>query len=127
MGWISRLYGTTVGLETAPLIYFVERHPKYLPLVYPFFEAVQRSDIQVITSTLTLTEVLVHPFKRGDQSLVKKYSRIFAEYPESDDVSRFSGDRHRSRSPSSRIWIEDAGFHSTRNGENWRCNKLFLE
>jgi hypothetical protein len=44
-------------LDTAPLIYFIEKHPIYLPLLLPFFEAVERGDIQVVTSTLTLTEV----------------------------------------------------------------------
>jgi predicted nucleic acid-binding protein len=76
MGWLSKLYGTTVGLDTAPLIYFVEKHPKYLPLVYPFFQAVERGDLQAVTSALTLTEVLVHPYKRGDQSSVKQYSQM---------------------------------------------------
>jgi predicted nucleic acid-binding protein len=76
MEWVNRLRGTTVGLDTAPLIYFIERHPKYLPIVYPFFEAVQRGDIQVVTSTLTVTEVLVLPYKRGNFDLVDRYSHM---------------------------------------------------
>ncbi|MGD0629793.1 MAG: type II toxin-antitoxin system VapC family toxin [Terracidiphilus sp.] len=76
MGWLSKLYGTTVGLDTAPLIYFVELHPKYISLVDPFFEAVERGDLQVVTSTLTLTEVLVHPFKQGNQEMADQYSRM---------------------------------------------------
>ena len=31
MEWITKLYGTVVGLDTAPLIYFIEKHPIYLP------------------------------------------------------------------------------------------------
>ena len=27
MEWIDALYGETVGLDSAPLIYFIERHP----------------------------------------------------------------------------------------------------
>jgi predicted nucleic acid-binding protein len=76
MEWLSKLYGTTVGLDTAPLIYFVERHPKYLPLVYPFFEAMGRGDIQVVTSAITLTEVLVHPYKLGNHRLTEHYSQM---------------------------------------------------
>ena len=76
MEWVKKLYGTVVGLDTAPLIYFVEEHPAYLPFVDPFFEAVQRGDIQVVTSTLILTEVLVHPYKHGDLGLAQQYSRI---------------------------------------------------
>jgi predicted nucleic acid-binding protein len=76
MGWLTRLYGTIVGLDTAPLIYFVEENPAYLTLVDPFFEAMGRGDIQVVTSTLTLTEVLVHPYKRGNRALVDQYSQM---------------------------------------------------
>jgi predicted nucleic acid-binding protein len=76
MECIVKLHGTTVGLDSAPLIYFIERHPTYLPLVRPFFEAVERGEIQVATSALTLTEVLVHPYKRGNRFLAQQYSRI---------------------------------------------------
>jgi predicted nucleic acid-binding protein len=76
MGWLSKLFGTKVGLDTAPLIYFVEKHPKYFPLVYPFFEAMGRGELQVVTSTLTLTKVLVQPYKRGDRSLIDQYSQM---------------------------------------------------
>jgi predicted nucleic acid-binding protein len=76
MEWIERFYGTFVGLDTAPLIYFAERHPYYLPLVRPFFLAVERGDIEAVTSTVTLTEVLVHPFRQGNHVLAERYSRI---------------------------------------------------
>jgi predicted nucleic acid-binding protein len=74
--WLKPLYGQVVGLDTAPLIYFIEKHQTYLPLVRPFFEAVERGDIQVVTSTLTLTEVLIHPLRQGNQDLAREYSRI---------------------------------------------------
>lgn len=73
MEWLRALYGTVVGLDTAPLIYFIEKHPTYLPLLLPFFEALDRGDIQVVTSTLTLTEVLVHPYRDGNQTLAEQY------------------------------------------------------
>ena len=79
MGWLTKLYGTTVGLDTAPLIYFIEEHPAYLRIVDPFFEAMGRGDIQVVTSTLTLAEVLIHPYKRGDRSLVRQYSLMLLD------------------------------------------------
>ncbi|MGA7341055.1 MAG: hypothetical protein WBE72_07795 [Terracidiphilus sp.] len=61
MEWLKKLGGATVGPDTAPLIYFIEKHPAYLSLIRPFFEAMERGEIQVVTSTLTLAEVLVHP------------------------------------------------------------------
>jgi predicted nucleic acid-binding protein len=74
--WLKPLYGHIVGLDSAPLIYFIEKHPAYLPLIRPFFEAVERGQIQVVTSTLTLTEVLIHPLRHGNQQLAQQYSHI---------------------------------------------------
>jgi predicted nucleic acid-binding protein len=74
--WLRKLYGATIGLDSAPLIYFVGLNPIYLPVVDPFFEAVDHGDIRVVTSVLTLTEVLVYPFKRGSRSMAEQYSKI---------------------------------------------------
>ncbi len=76
MEWLKALLGTVVGLDTAPLIYFIEKHPKYTALIHPFFEAVESGDIEVVTSILTLTEVLVHPLRQGNQGLAAQYSKI---------------------------------------------------
>jgi hypothetical protein len=37
--WIDALRGSTVGLDTGPLIYYIEEHPAYLASIKPFFEA----------------------------------------------------------------------------------------
>lgn len=42
MDWINELSGSAVALDTAPLIYFIERNPKYLPIVKPFFAAMDQ-------------------------------------------------------------------------------------
>ena len=76
MEWLNRLSGATVGLDKAPLIYFIEGNPKYLPLVRPFFEATERGEVHVVTSTLTLTEVLVHPYRQGKGTLARLYFDI---------------------------------------------------
>jgi hypothetical protein len=52
---------------------FIEKHPSYLALLPPFFEALDRGDMQVVASTLTLTEVLVHPYRDGNQTLAEQY------------------------------------------------------
>ena len=38
----------------------------YLELVRAFFQAMSQGEFQVVTSTLTLTEVLVHPLRSGN-------------------------------------------------------------
>jgi hypothetical protein len=37
---LDDLRGKTVGLDTAPLIFYIEDHPTYADLLAPFFEAV---------------------------------------------------------------------------------------
>ena len=59
MGWLTALQGKVVGLDTAPLIYLIEEHPVYLDRVRPFFEAMDRGEFAVVTSTVTLLKVLI--------------------------------------------------------------------
>lgn len=76
MGWLDDLIGQTVGLDTAPLIYFIEANPAYLPIIEPFFEAIDNEEIAVVTSTITLLEVLVNPLRQKKVDLVKSYRDI---------------------------------------------------
>ena len=76
MGWLDRLKGETVALDTAPLIYFMEEHPRYLPVVRPFFEALDRGEMEALTSAVTLLEVLVQPLRSQDDLLCRKYRDI---------------------------------------------------
>ncbi len=81
MGWVESLRGKTVGLDTSPLIFFIEKHAVYADIVRPFFQAVDRGEIHVVTSTITLLEVLVHPLRRGDDSLAHQYNDILLTSP----------------------------------------------
>jgi predicted nucleic acid-binding protein len=74
--WIEALQGKVVGLDTTPLIYFIEENPTYLDMLHPFFEAMDRGEFNVVTSIVTLLEVLVHPFRRGDTTLAQQYRDI---------------------------------------------------
>ena len=76
MEWISHLRGKTVGLDTAPLIYFIEENPVYIETVRVFFEAMNRGDFSVVTSTVTLLEVLVHPLRTNNRELAAEYRDI---------------------------------------------------
>jgi len=74
--WINDLQGKTVGLDTAPLIYFIEENPTYLEAVRLFFEAMDRGDFAVVTSTITLLEMLVHPLRSNNRELAAEYRDI---------------------------------------------------
>jgi len=74
--WIATLQGEVVGLDTTPLIYFIEENPTYLETIRPFFLAMDRGAFRVVTSTVTLLEVLVHPLRRGERKLAQLYRDI---------------------------------------------------
>ena len=73
MEWITQLQGQVVGLDTAPLIYFIEENPTYLEMTNTFFEALTRAEFRVVTSVVTLLEALVYPLRQGDTLLAQQY------------------------------------------------------
>ena len=76
MEWINDMQGKTVGLDTAPLIYFIEENPLYIKAVRLFFEAMDKGNFTVVTSTVTLLEVLVHPLRSKNKELAAEYQDI---------------------------------------------------
>ncbi|MFH0924665.1 MAG: PIN domain-containing protein [bacterium] len=54
----------------------MERTKKYLNVVKSIFADIHVGKIDAITSTVTLTEVLVLPFRMGDKLLIEKYKQI---------------------------------------------------
>ncbi|OYD97088.1 PIN domain nuclease [Nostoc sp. 'Peltigera membranacea cyanobiont' 213] len=76
MEWLVQLQGQIIGLDTAPLIYFIEENPNYLDVTDTFFEAMFRSEFSVVTSALTITEVLVYPLRQGNTALAQQYREI---------------------------------------------------
>jgi predicted nucleic acid-binding protein len=76
MGLIEDLGRGPVGVDTAIFIYFIEENPEFLPLVEPLFRTADQGQIQLITSALTLLEVLVVPCRKGDHVLASRYDSI---------------------------------------------------
>ena len=76
MEWLAQLQGQVVGLDSAPLIYFIEENPTYLEMTDAFFEAMVRGEFRVVTSVVTLVEVLVYPLRQGNRLLAQQYRDI---------------------------------------------------
>ena len=71
--WVDSLRGQIVGLDTAPLVYYIEENPRYYDTLAPFFQAVETGQCQAITSVVTLLEVLVYPTRNQDSVLADRY------------------------------------------------------
>jgi predicted nucleic acid-binding protein len=67
-----------VGLDTAVFIYFIEEHPDYLPLVEPVLAGMDAGRWKGVTSTLTLLETLVVPYRAGNLQLADRYESLLA-------------------------------------------------
>jgi predicted nucleic acid-binding protein len=65
-----------VAIDTAVFIYFIEEHPTFLPIVAPLFQEADRGGRSLITSALTLLEVLVVPYRGGDSLLAERYEAL---------------------------------------------------
>lgn len=76
MGVLDQLEGSIVGLDTAPLIYFIERHPTFHAVVKPFFVALTEEKFSIVTSTVTLVETLTHPLRLKKPDLAQRYQEI---------------------------------------------------
>ena len=76
MELVDKLRGKIICIDTAPFIYFIEKDPKYLNIVRPIFAEIDAGNIEALTSTITLLEVLVLPFKTVNESLAEEYREI---------------------------------------------------
>ena len=79
MGLLSDVGGGPVALDTSIFVYFIEEHPLYLPVVDPLFEAIDAGEIEAVTSSLTLLEVLVIPFRFANATLVERYETLLTK------------------------------------------------
>ena len=68
--------GKSVFLDTAPLIYFIEKNHRYHSIIKPVIVQIDAQETKGLASTITLLEVLVHPLREGDTLLTQKYKDI---------------------------------------------------
>jgi len=73
VGLTEELGPGPTALDTAAFIYYIEENEAFLPLVAPIFEDVAAGRRQVVTSSLTLLEVLVVPYRTGNLPLADRY------------------------------------------------------
>ena len=78
--WGELQEGDLVVVDTAPLIYILEDHPRFAPRFQGLFEAVDRGQLQVAVSTVSVAELLVGPFKEGKDALAKRYEKALANF-----------------------------------------------
>lgn len=64
----------TVFIDTAPVIYYIEAHPKLGPLTKEIVDAFQSGVLNAFTSVITLVEVLPKPIEAGHEQLARRFA-----------------------------------------------------
>ena len=65
-----------LAIDTAIFIYFIEKNPRFLPLIDPLFREADDGTRELVTSALTLLEVLVVPLRARNRSLADRYEAL---------------------------------------------------
>ena len=76
MGLIAELAVSGVAVDTAIFIYFIEENPQFLPAILPLFQEADQGKRELVTSALTLLEVLVVPYRAGNRLLAERYEAL---------------------------------------------------
>ena len=76
-----------LGVDTNPVIYFVQGSEEFSPVVNEVFQQVTSGQITVVTSTLTLMETLVLPRRTGDTELEQTFTRLLMNTRNIETVS----------------------------------------
>lgn len=81
MGLSAALGRGPIGVDASVVIYYVEAHPEFVVFADPIFDAARKGDHELVTSSLTLLEVLVKPYKAENGYLAWRFERLLNESP----------------------------------------------
>ena len=76
MGLSEDLSVGPTALDTSAVIYFIEQEPRFVGLLRPLFIEADRGARTLVTSTMTLHEVLIVPFRTGNRVLAERYEQL---------------------------------------------------
>ncbi len=97
-----------IAIDTSIFIYQLEANPRYVALCDGVFRWLEGSGCSAVTSTITMTELLVQPYRDEDEGRVNMFFGLLATYPHLEwiapdlavaDVAARLRARHRLRTP----------------------------
>jgi predicted nucleic acid-binding protein len=80
--------GASVYLDTNALIYMTEGSAAFRKSLEFFFKKAIAAEAQFVTSELALTEVLVHPIRDKNESLLVAYNDLFERFVKALPINR---------------------------------------
>ena len=79
MGQVAPLPSGRVYVDACTLIYSVERIEPFCTTVAPMWDALRNGRIAIITSAISLLEVLVKPIRDDNTALVDQYKSVLTQ------------------------------------------------
>ncbi|MGH9735647.1 MAG: type II toxin-antitoxin system VapC family toxin [Candidatus Acidiferrales bacterium] len=76
-----------IALDTPIFIYQLESNPRYVAFTDRIFAWIERSDHRATTSTITMVELLVQPYRALDQSRVDDFYTLLSTVPKLEWVA----------------------------------------
>lgn len=76
-----------IALDTSIFIYQLEANARYLALTDHIFSWLERPGCKAVTSTITMTELLVHPYRDSDEQRVDEFYGLLSTYPNLDWIA----------------------------------------
>lgn len=70
-----------VFLDTPCFIYLVEQNSEFLLQMKDLFDSISKEKIIGVSSIITLSEILVKPFKNKDTKIINSYLELINELP----------------------------------------------
>lgn len=83
MGKLTQALGThaRIGLDSCVFIYHLERHPGYLAATQELLTGVESGRWEAITSTITLMELTVRPWRLERSDVAWDYEGALVQFP----------------------------------------------
>jgi predicted nucleic acid-binding protein len=73
-----------VGLDTSLLIYHLEDIAPYADLTEIVFASIAEGSLRAVLSTISVTELLVQPFAKGQQDRIATFEQFLLSLPNTD-------------------------------------------
>ena len=76
-----------IALDTSVFIYQLEANARYLALTDAIFSWLEQPGCKAVTSTITMTELLVQPYRVSDEQRVDEFYGLLSTYPNLDWIA----------------------------------------
>jgi predicted nucleic acid-binding protein len=99
--------GAVLLMDSAPIVYFLEAHPKLAKVFKPLFERHAAGKIHFAVTTISIAEVLTGPLQSGNEALAERFRSILESWQVVDLTADIAESAARLRA-SLRLKLPDA-------------------